>query len=170
MTKKHQPKQVIPPPGKADYKGRLSSYQVNGSSHQGRRYQKVEYDSFNNVQNFLYHRALFGLSVYSQDEIKEMHWEKRERIKKVHKRTARVLNLWKQEIINHLTNSFFLRLFPKSPFVLELTSRKDIDPDFKCSLSFRTLNVTKKEIVDKLLLEGVLPHNFYELKPEEVCK
>lgn len=170
MIKKHPSQQVLLPPGKASYEGSLNDYQVNGTSHRGKRYQLVEHDTLNNTQNFLYHRALFGLSVYSQAEIKEMHWEKRERIKKVHKRTQRILNIWKQEIVNRLSNALFLTIFPDNDLTRDLVKRVDIDPDFKCPLSFQALNIKKREVVDKLLKEGILPNNFHELKPEQVCK
>lgn len=170
MTKKHPSKQVFPPPGKADYQGRLSDYQVEGTLYRGKRYQQIEHDHLNSRQNFLYHRALFGLSVYTQSEIKDMRKDQRARIKKVHKRTRIVLNVWKQQLINQFTNNFFTKYFPKSPLTKSLVESTTIDPEFKCSISLEALKIDKRQVVDKLINEGILPHNFYELKPDPVCK
>lgn len=169
MTKKHQSKQVFPLSGKADYKGRLNDYQTEGTLNRGKRYQQIEYH-LNSRQNFLYYRALFGLSVYTQLEIKEMRKDQRKRIKKVHKRTQLVLNVWKQELINQLTNNFFIKYFPKSPVTKSFVESTTVDPTFKCSINLETLKINKKQVVDKLINEGILPHNFYKLKPDLSCK
>jgi len=58
----------------ADYSGKLSEYQLYGNPNQ--RFVEYERDEFNTYQNFLYKRALFGLSVYSADELSIMHWDK----------------------------------------------------------------------------------------------
>ena len=57
------------------YKGKHSQYQVSGNNLNGKKYSLVEYTALNNVQTFMYNRALFVLSVYNQDEIKELHLE-----------------------------------------------------------------------------------------------
>jgi len=169
MTKKHLSKQVFPLPGKTDYQGRLRCYQIEGNLYHGKRYQRIEYDYLNSRQNFLYYRALFGLSVYTQSEIKNMRKDQRARIKKVHKRTRIVLNVWKQQLINQFTNNFFIDYFPKSPLTKSLVENTIIDPEFKCSISLETLKINKRQVVDKLINEGILPHNFYKLKPNLVC-
>ena len=55
-------------------------------------------------QNFLYNRALYGLSIYTPEEVVIMAPEKRKRIIQIHKKTQKILNLWKQEIVNTLAN------------------------------------------------------------------
>lgn len=168
MSKKHLSQRVDAPPGRAHYKGTMSDYQTSGITHRGRRYQLVEVDSLNQYQNFLYHRALFGLSVYSQEEIKAMHKEKRKRIIKVHKRTQRLLNIWKQEEVIRLSNAIFARMFPNSPVTQELLGNSNVEPEVKCPLSFRELNISKSAIIERLLVERILPNNFYSLKSEQV--
>jgi hypothetical protein len=44
------------------------------------RKQNYEKDPYNGHQNFLYNRALYGLSIYAPEEIKEMPVEKKKRI------------------------------------------------------------------------------------------
>ena len=106
---------------------------------------------------------MFGLKMYTQDEIKAMHWQKRNRIKKVHKRTQSVLNLWKQELMIEKTNKLFQIFFPDSTITQALLSASDVDPEFRNKLDFKTLGITKKDVVNKLQEENLLPHNFAEL-------
>lgn len=146
---------------KIQYSGQLSNYQLYGNTD----YQ-YERDEFNAYQNFLYKRALFGLSVYSDKELSIMHWDKKSRIQKVHTRTQTVLNLWKQELSSNFINDLFSKLFWNSKFVSEMIEiyPKDQDPFFKCKLDFKSLGVDKKHIINKLIEERILPHNFYQLQ------
>lgn len=148
----------------AEYQGKLSTYQVNAPSYNGKIYQAVEVTSLTSEQMFLVNRALYGLSVYTQKEILIMKPVKRKRILKVHKKTVKMLNLWKQETLLTLSNSFFKKLFPNSPITKELLNRTEIDPDFKCTMSFKELGISKKQLVSKLFEERILPPNFYQLK------
>ena len=148
--------------GPVSYAGRLAE-------HQQKTYANSEYQShdvlfLNQYQNHLYHRAIFGLSIYSQDEIKNMHSKKRKRIIKVSKRTQSILNLWKQEIIIAMTNKFFSEIFPGMAITNALLSDSTVDPSVRCNLSFKLLKIKKPAIIQKLLCEGILPENFYELK------
>mgnify|MGYP003645565948 CR=1 FL=1 len=146
------------------YTGKYSSFQEFGSSYKGKRYSQYEQDPYNEYQNFLYKRALFGLKMYTQEEIKEMHSQKRKRIVKVNKRAQNVLNLWKQEKIIAYTNIIFGKFDSviANDIVAEQYSMPD--PKFKCDTSFKDLKIEKKDIVDKLVKEGVLPPDFNNLK------
>ena len=162
---------VNAPPEKNAYKGMLSDRQVYGSSHYGKIYQILECTPLNNYQNFLYNRALFGLSVYTQEEITEMHWDKRKRIIKVHKRAQVVLNLWKQEVINSRVAHLFKTLFPKAEITSVIVEEcKQTDPIFVNKMSFKDLGIMKDAVILKLMENGILPKDYYELKPQEVCK
>lgn len=151
----------------------LQEYRLYGSRHvkhyrvygEPEKYsQKYERDPYSQVQNFLYKRAMIGLSIYNQQEIKEMHWEKRKRIRKVHKRAQRILNTWKQEVMIQATNLFFMNLFPNNNITKELVEGSEPDPAFKNTLDFKDLGITKDMIVEKLVGEGVLPPDFHSLK------
>lgn len=147
------------------YTGKLGEYQLKGNTHNGSNYTLKHSSQLNDYQIFLYNRALFGLSVYTQEEIKNMHWEKRKRIEKKHRRTRVILNLWKQQIANKFSTQFFKQLFPNMEITkyLEQTTN-EVDVNFTSHISFKTLGITKKDIVKKLIVEDILPTDFYELK------
>lgn len=167
MTKPQKTNRSQGPSGHI-YQGKYSDQQVYGSNFKGKRYGKNIADSFNDYQNFLYNRALFGLAVYSPEEVKEMHWDKRKRIIKVHKRAQTVLNLWKQSIVVELSNIFFQTLFPRMEITQQLVDDKaPTDPEFINKMSFKSLRITRTQVISKLIQEGVLPINFNELKPQE---
>ena len=109
---------------------------------------------------------MFGLSVYSKEELLTMNADKKKRIQKVHIRCQSVLNIWKQQICNEFTNKLLMRLFPKTALAqLFFVTHKDvIDPGFMNTLNFKDLGISKTQIVDKLIVEGVLPKDFYSLK------
>lgn len=147
------------------YAGKLSVYQLEGEKK--KKYQRYEKDFLNTYQNFLYHRAIFGISIYNQEEIKAMGKPKRKRIIKTHKRAQHILNMWKQEILINKTNNIFKNIFPNSPITKELRDQIVPQDKFKCYLSFKALGITKEMVVEKLMKEGILAKNFYELKKEE---
>jgi hypothetical protein len=123
-----------------------------------------EKDPYSKVQNFLYKRAMFGLKIYNQEEIRAMHWQKRKRIRKTHKRAQKILNTWKQELVIELTNKLFSTLFAKSPLVKDMLAESSVDSEVKNMLNFTDLGVTKEMIVTKLVDSGVLPPDYYALK------
>lgn len=124
---------------------------------------------FNAYQNFLYGRALFGLSVYSPDELNKMSWQKKREIVRLQKHTQRVLNDWKQEILSAQMSSLIYRLFSRSKLANELKENfaSISDPNYICKLEFRDLGLTKSDIVVKLIREGILPKDFTKLKANE---
>jgi len=129
-----------------------------------------EQDPYNSRQNFLYKRAIFGLAAYSSQEISEMSKVKVKRINKINRKTQVVLNLWKQELVNSWTNKFFSIIFPTSPFAKEFTTCTTVDKNFICTLSFKDLNISKSDIINKLIVEKVLPKEFHQLKSDLTCK
>lgn len=150
---------------KVVYEGRLSSYQKYGTS-----FNKVQFerDPFNSYQNFLYKRALFGLSVYQKDELEKMHWDKKRRIEKVHERAQKVLNLWKQEMTNQWLGTILSTVFHHSSFVKELNEKfgSETDEQYISKVDFKSLGVSKQQVVEKLIQEKILPANFYQLTGE----
>ena len=153
------------------YSGKFEKHQQEGHSINGKKFSVKEINSLNDYQIFLYNRALYGLSVYSQEDINLMHWEKRKRINKVNKRAKAVINLWKQQLTNTISTSFFKAIFPGTEFTKhfeETTNETDIN--FTNNISFKSLGISKNSIVDKLINEGVLPINFYNLNTENLCK
>jgi hypothetical protein len=127
---------------------------------------RFERDAFNATQNFLYKRALYGLKVYDKEELHGMNPDKRKRIEKVSRRCQSILNIWKQEICNSFTNNLLMTLFPGRELakLFYVTYKDATDPRFVNTLNFKDLGVSKKQIVDKLIYEGILPRDFYNLK------
>ena len=150
---------------KFEYKGKLEEYQLLGSQHDNKRYVEYEVDPFNQYQNFLYKRALNGLKMYNQEEINAMKKEKRVRINKIHRKTQRILNVYKQEVVNSFSNSIFKRFFPNSPITKALIGELTFtDPEFINTMDFKLLGISKEQIVNRLIREKILPKNFHELK------
>jgi len=150
---------------KYTYRGSLEEFQLYGSQINGNRYTEYEVDPFNQYQNFLYKRALFGLKMYSPEEIAAMTDARKSRILKLHRRSQRVLNIYKQEIVNKFTNNLFTKLFPNSTITKALIGELNYtDPEFINKMDFKTLGVSKIDIVNRLIIEKILPKNFYDLK------
>jgi len=125
-----------------------------------------EIDTYNSRQNFLYKRSLFGLSIYTDQEVSEMTKEKLKRINKIYRKTQTVLNLWKQEKLLSITNQMIKIFFPNGHgYSKELLSYNYVDTSFICILSFKDLGINKKDIINKLITEKILPKNFYDLIP-----
>ena len=126
---------------------------------------KYERDEFNSIQNKLYKEVLFGLSNFSETEIKSIPYKEQNRINKAHRHAQSILNIWKQELCNGIVNNLFKTLFPKSPITKELTEEysNQIDHNFKNFINFKDLGVSKMQIVNKLITHNVLPKNFFEL-------
>lgn len=143
-------------------KGMYEAKQKKGKSDR----KRFEKDPYTEDQNFLYNRALYGLSVYTEEEIKTMNPQKRNRIKAVHKRAQICINRWKQEIIIALSDSFFKNRFPDSPItkeLLECPECRAIDDSFRCRLTFKSLKITKAMVIERLIRDGILPKDFNHL-------
>lgn len=134
--------------------------------------QVYEQDPYNSRQNFLYKRALIGVDVYDKQQIDEMSNEKLKRINKIHRKTQVILNLWKQEMLISKSNKMITLLFGDVKYGLlkEIKDNKAIDKDFICILSFKDLGITKSDVINRLIVEKILPKNFHELKPTVLCK
>jgi hypothetical protein len=120
-------------------------------------------------QNFLYNRALHGLSIYSPEEVVIMAPEKRKRIIQMHKKTQKILNLWKQEIVNVLANKLFTDIFPDMEITKCLVDfyGTNGDPEYINNMSFKSLKISKEQIICYLIDKKILPKNFNELNQQQ---
>lgn len=152
---------------KVDIEMHILRYQLYGNNQRLiKRKMDYEQDTLNKQQTFLYLRALNGLSVYKPEELAKMGEGMKSWISKTQQRTHRTLNLWKQQIINELTNVIFDLHFPQNS---KLKKTIDNDRDFvdlpkQNTLSFKDLGIKKSDIIQKLIEVDILPKNFYELK------
>lgn len=169
MAKQQRDKQAGVPLDRLRDKIESQEIRLHGAISKGKRPSRFEQDPYNEYQNFLYNRALFGLGVYPKEEVAVMHWDKKKRIIKVHKRAQTLINIWKQEIINVLSNHLFTTIFPGTPITKELTEKfgNATDELHVNKMPFRSLNITKVQVVEKFMSVGILPKNFNELVPKE---
>lgn len=133
---------------------------------------RFEKDPYNSYQNFLYNRALHGLSIYSQDEISKMSIEKKKRINKSHNKCQTVVNLLKQEVTNQLANDFFVRWFPEMEITKSLVNYFGTTghENHINNMSFKLLKISKPLVIARLIETKLLPKNFNQLIPTETCK
>lgn len=146
------------------YSGRHPDYQQDAKPPKRKRYVQYERDKFSPYQNFLYKRALFGLTVYTDQELKTLNYKERREVKKLHEKTQMTLNLWKQHIVNKLSNKLFRDLFPNSELSIQFRRKFTItDPKVRNTISFETLRIGKEQIIEKLISESILPPDFHTL-------
>jgi hypothetical protein len=127
------------------------------------KYQQLEFKPFNKTQQTLYNEVVYGLSTYSENELVEMSKTKKNNIVKTFERTQRLLNHWKQEIINKDVDEFLMKLFPHSKITKAFVQTKGIDSNVKNKSSFKDLKITNVMIASKLIEFKILPLNFFEL-------
>lgn len=143
-----------------EYKGKLEAYQL----YKGNTYMEYEKDNYNDYQNHLYKRALYGLSAFTQAELATMCSKKKQRVSKVYMKGQNIINLYKQKLTNAYSNFIFKTLFPESPLTQFFVETEETDPEFKNTLTFKDLGITKDQIVGIFIAEGILPKNFHNLK------
>jgi hypothetical protein len=138
----------------------VKNYQLSA----GKMYMQYETDGYSQYQNYLYKRALYGLDALNEQELAAMCSKKKQRIINVYKRAQSVLNIEKQKITIHYTNTLFKTFFPKSDLTKELEFLNETDEKFKNTLTFKDLKIDKKQIVTIFMAEGILPKNFLSLE------
>jgi hypothetical protein len=92
-----------------------------------------------------------------------MNSAKKIKIKNKHLQAQRMLNTWKQELTNDLTNKLLLSLFPKSTLIKELTEGTFTSTNFVNTLTFKDLRISKADVINKFIETNLLPHNFATL-------
>ena len=148
------------------YEGKLPNYQQQGSKQNNKKYTQYEQHKFTAYQNLLYKRALFGLNMYSQKEIKSLHWKESGKIKHINKKAQQSVNLFKQERVNVMCDSLYKTVFPKSKLAQDVFSleKSTTNPKIINKLDLKSLKISKEDIIKRFVKEGVLPKNFYDLK------
>jgi len=123
----------------------------------------VSYETLSVTQNELYKRSMIGIEFYEKEEIYSMNSGKKDKIIKKHKQVQKLMNQWKQEITNNITNGWLSKLFPKSELIKSIVNNSETSPSFMNTLSFKELGVTKEDIINKLIASKLLPSNFAAL-------
>jgi hypothetical protein len=122
-----------------------------------------EQDIYNQYQNYLYKRALYGLNSLTQDELVTMCNKKKQRIVNVYKKAQTAINKLKQQVTINYSNFIFKTLFPNSPITDALLADTETDEKFVNTLNFKDLGIAKDQIIAIFISEGVLPKNFLSL-------
>lgn len=126
------------------------------------KYQTIEKE-FTPIQEDLYQKLVHGFSAYTREELSIMSKTKKFKISVSYTKAHRILNRWKQEIVNEAVDSFMSRLFPHSPVVKQFINVKGYDDNLESVFTFKELGVSKKDIANKLIEFGLLPQNFFNL-------
>ena len=131
----------------------LQKYQTNSKT-----YIKYDTDGYNQYQNYLYKRALHGLSAMTEKEIATMCSKKKQRIINVYKRAQVVINKLKQQATISYSNFLFKSLLTEN----------ETDESIINTLNFKDLNINKSDIITIFISEGILPKNFLSLEGPQV--
>lgn len=75
------------------------------------KYQDIEQPLFNKTQQELYAETVYGLSYYSDKDVKKMSKTKKFRVITRYSKAQRVLNRWKQEIVYEKVDKLLLTFF-----------------------------------------------------------
>jgi hypothetical protein len=119
---------------------------------------------FTQKQNYLYLKAILGVKGISQELQQHLSEEQKFEIDKEARKVQKFLNVWKQELCIERTNNLFKRFFPNTLFTKTLTDKfSNPDPKFFNTLNWKELGISKPVIAQKLIENGYLPQNFYQL-------
>lgn len=122
--------------------------------------------TLNKTQNFYYKRAILGLRVYTPEQLSMITKEKKDRIKRVHKKAQSVLQVLRYQKLVQTSNDTLNLFFSRGNVYNQLIGESVtfISPDLRVSLDDKQLGITKNDILSALLESGVLGPNFLNLK------
>ena len=122
--------------------------------------------TLNKTQNFYYKRAILGLRVYTPEQLSMITKEKKDRIKRVHKKAQSVLQVLRYQKLVQTSNDTLNTFFSRGNIYTQLMSESVtfISPDLRVTQDDQQLGITKEDILSVLLESGVLGPNFLNLK------
>lgn len=144
------------------YLGLLSEYQTNPPS----LIRELEYTKLNPYQHFLFKRVLHGLNIYNKEEVSEMHWDKKRRIKKVWFKGQHAINELKQYVAYKKTQKIF-QIFKGNIGEGIVNAPFEYLEDYKNKSTLKELGLKYEDLIIKFMSSGLLPKNFLSLKPNE---
>jgi hypothetical protein len=106
---------------------------------------------------------LYGLNALTEQELVSMCDKKKQRISRVYLKGQQAINVYKQKLTTAYSNLFFKTLFPNAPITDFLLGNDETDVNFKNTLTFKDLKISKEDIITVFIQEGVLPKNFMEM-------
>ena len=122
--------------------------------------------NLNKTQIFYYKRAVIGLRIYTPEQLYMITSDKKNRIKRVHKKAKSVIQLLRYQRLVKKSNSILTMYFNRGNVYNELMQETITftSPDLDVTLNDITLDITKDDIIKYLLESGVLGPNFLNLK------
>lgn len=148
------------------YKTSFTEYVTNVQQNGTTKYQKIEENvdkTLNPLQEKLYRQAIYGLSIYTSEELNQLSKKEKTIIVTRQIKTQKVLNLWKQQLCNNMADKFLSTLFPNSKFVKRIVSTDVVDESYTNMFSFKDLKLDKLKIAQKLIDSDILPIDFFKL-------
>jgi len=145
-----------------NYLGLLSDYQLNSES----LIRDLDYIKLNPYQHFLFKRILHGLNIYKKEEVDQMHWDKKKRIKKVWFKGQQAINELKQYISYKQSQKIF-SIFKGNIGEDIVNLPFEYLPDYQNKLSLKELGLKYEDLIIKFMSSGLLPKNFLSLKSNE---
>jgi hypothetical protein len=143
----------------------LSDIQLNGNKLNGISYQSIGSAVFNTQQNKLYKRLIYGVEAMSKSELVELSTAEIRQINRDHRRAAKILNAWKNQIVASYIDKLFGELFWHSTIAESMIkfSKEDDYEDLENTLTFKELGLSKKQVATKLIENGLLPVDFFQM-------
>lgn len=143
----------------------LSDIQLIGNKLNGISYQSAGSSVFNNQQNKLYKRLIYGIEAMTKSELVELSTMEIRQINRDHRKAMKVLNAWKNQVVSSYVDKLFGEMFWNSSIAEEMInfSKEDDYEDQENTLSFKDLGLSKKQVAGKLIENGLLPVNFFQM-------
>lgn len=118
---------------------------------------------FNDIQQFVYRKALYGLAVYTPEDVKTMEPREKFAIIRTQRKAQHLINVLKIDTINQTVRDLFGKFFWNSDQGKEFVDDKHTDYNEVCNMSFKDLGINKHMIAQKLIDSKVLPADFFQL-------
>jgi hypothetical protein len=123
---------------------------------------KKETITLSEKQKELYEEALFGIKKYSSADLYKMKEKRKSYIHKKAVKTQMVLNEFKQKVMIAYSDYILKKTCPESIISLFQKNTQESN-SYICTLTFKDLNINKKDVIDLLIKKEILPIDFYSL-------
>lgn len=143
----------------------LSDIQLNGNKLNGISYQSIGSSVFTTQQNKLYKRLIYGVEAMTKSELVELSTVEIRQINRDHRRAVKILNAWKNQIVASYIDKLFGEMFWHSTIAESMVkfSKEDDYEDLENTLTFKELGLSKKQVAGKLIENGLLPVDFFQI-------
>lgn len=142
--------------------GHLQRLQLHGNKLNDRSYQSYTPFRFNETQQRLYSQLVYGI----KDEAKAaLPAEEISVIQAKHQRAQKIINTWKNEIVNSYVDVIFGKVFWHSDISKEMIEKaqRDKRSNVLNNMSFKDLGLEKRHVAEKLIKHKLLPEDFFQL-------